>query len=633
MSYSAQPAAPERVRAMLEAMPYRGPDGVAHWCEGPVALGQALLHTTAESLHQPLPLHLPDQQLTLVLDGRLDNRRELQTQLRLATATPADAELVMAAYLKWGEDLPEHLEGDFALALWDAGNGRLLCARDHTGTRPFYYFSGDGCFAFATELPALLAAGGIELRPNQATVAQFAFQQWHCNHSTFWQGVQRLPAAHRMTVARAATGAGAGYGAGISKQPNPKCYWTPDFHHRIQYPSPEDYQHHYRELLTDVLRRQSRSHLPLALEVSGGLDSSANFAVAAALHRRQELQAPGLAGYTLDFSGCGDADEVSYARAVGEHCGLPVAAVPPTYQPLEWYRQRARTRREFAGAPNGVMAQGLFARAAAEGSRVIVNGTGGDEWLDAGYSYYAEALAQGHWSQALRLLQQDARWEGWPRALGALARSGLAPNLPAAIKPTLRQWLASRDLSRSDRQLLSPTLRRHLTQTAREAGSLPNLRHSWQSGLWHCLNNSYGILAHETMEVLAAEAGLEMRRPYWSKRLVQFSISLPRHVLSAPGADRPLHRAAMEGLLPAEVLARDNKAEFSCTFQNLTAEIAQSSLRCGADGAGELALNPRWFRPGALEPMLQALQTAPTGSADWRLWFLFCNAACIGRDN
>ncbi len=591
---------------MLSAMAYRGPDGLNHLCTGPLVLGHALLKHRADAAQ--LPCQVPGTELYLTLDGRLDNPGELTAALGLA-GNASEPELIAAAYHHWGDTFPLHLDGDFALALWDVRRQRLLCARDHTGTRPFYYCQGPGFFAFASELPPLLDLIEGAPQPDQGMITQFLAQCWLSNEDTFWESCRRLPPAHTLVV----------QGAQVQLQ----RYWQPDFQQTLEYPHLQDYRNHYRELLADVVGRQSRSDHPVAFEVSGGLDSSALFAVASDLQSRGDLPAPDLAGYTLDFRGCGDADEVAYAQAVARHCDRPLVLVPPTHKPLDWYRQRGRRRGEFCNAPNGVMSVGLLQRAAAAGSRVLVNGTGGDEWLDCGYAAYAEAAGRGQFAAFTQMLRNQARRDGWLRSLESALRAALAGNL----SPTLKDLLRCKPTSTPEqRRQLSPGRLQKLKALQaghREGCDRPPQAASWQQPLWQQLHESYALLAHETMEVLAAESGLELRRPYWSRRLVEFSISLPRRVLTAPGENRGLHRTALGALLPAAVLAREDKAEFSASFQDLTAAVAV------ALAGGRPDVGPDWLQPDAFDALLASAQNAKTGEANWPLWFLFSCAAVL----
>src|ERR1700730_18546803 len=121
----------ESLQRMLSAVVHRGPDASASWCQGPVALGHAMLRTTPESLAERQPLRDETGELCLVLDGRVDNRAEVRAALEAGghqARDDSDAELVIKAYACWGRASPRRLTGDFALALWDGRRRRLFCA-------------------------------------------------------------------------------------------------------------------------------------------------------------------------------------------------------------------------------------------------------------------------------------------------------------------------------------------------------------------------------------------------------------------------------------------------------------------------------------------------------------------------
>ena len=137
----------------------------------------------------------------------------------------------------------------------------------------------------------------------------------------------------------------------------------------------------------------------MAYEVSGGLDSSAIFAVASRLGRQGNFPAPGIQGFTLDFHDAPDADELAFSRAVGQHLEEQIFEIAPTKMPLSWYRDWAATYREFPGYPHGVMGLGIRAAAREMGSRGLVVGMGGDQWAGGSREYYAEALAAREWTE------------------------------------------------------------------------------------------------------------------------------------------------------------------------------------------------------------------------------------------
>lgn len=137
---SGRPVEMGQLVQMTQLMEHRGPDGARHWVQGPIAMGHRALNTTPESSLERQPLLDEAAGLGLTFDGRIDNRDELKSVLaadRTNGRVETDAELVLAAYRKWGEECPQHLLGDFAFAIWDEPRKRLFCARDHLGVRPF----------------------------------------------------------------------------------------------------------------------------------------------------------------------------------------------------------------------------------------------------------------------------------------------------------------------------------------------------------------------------------------------------------------------------------------------------------------------------------------------------------------
>src|SRR5437764_93875 len=111
----------EDLERMLDTLVHRGPDLAGHWAEGSVGLGRRLLRTSSDPLPECQPLLCSSRSITLTADARIDNRDELIDLLDLKEKPVdriTDAELILAAYERWGERCPEKLLGDFAFALW-----------------------------------------------------------------------------------------------------------------------------------------------------------------------------------------------------------------------------------------------------------------------------------------------------------------------------------------------------------------------------------------------------------------------------------------------------------------------------------------------------------------------------------
>ncbi len=417
-------------------MHYRGPDGIDHWRRGNVALGQCMLRTTPESLEETQPLTNEDESLVLVMDGRVDNWEELRRELLGKGAvlrTRADAELVLRAYEVWGRDCLPHIDGDFALVIWDARRQEAFCARDRMGNKPFTWHWTGKTLYFASEQQAILRQPEVPQVLNEDVVAEYLAAQWFSNSETLWQGILRLDAAHTMVV--------------TPSGPTLSRYWAPDLQASLSFRSDQECAEHYRALLFDVVRRLSRSIHPIACEVSGGLDSSAIFAVAETLRRQGQLPAPALEGYTLNFSGDPDADEIDYCRSVGAHLGQPIHEITPSHVPLSWYQDVALQYQDFPDFPNGgAMGLPIAERARADGSRVLLNGLGGDQWLCGSEACYAEAIAGRRGRELLNILGDDihaARPANHAVAIAAPWHRPVAPGAGPADPPVwLRQVAA-----------------------------------------------------------------------------------------------------------------------------------------------------------------------------------------------
>ena len=613
-------ADPALLQQMTSALGHRGPDGIGHWTQGMAALGHCMLHTTPESLDEAQPLAGDDGGLVLVMDGRVDNREELRAELAGRGVVPrgrSDAALVLCAYDTWGRRCPQHIEGDFAFVIWDAHRRQVFCARDRSGNKPFIWHWDGRTFAFASEAHAVLALPWVRREFNEGMLAEYLGNEWYSKDETFWKGVMRLPGAHCMDV----------QGTGVRVE----RYWEPDLFAERPYTREEDHIEHYRALFSSIVGRLSRSHLPAAFEVSGGLDSSAILAMATSLQRAGNLAAPGIEGYTLDFTGDSDADEMAYARSVGKHLGVRIHEVPPSHRPLEWYRDLARHDGEFPGYPNGAMALELRERAREAGCRVLLAGGGGDEWLGLGRPgyYYAEELAAGNWRAALACARADAGTLGAAAAGRWFLRSGAVPLLPEAVKEIGRRARAIMSTSNagtvSPRQnWLAPELRKVLDERREQyqPRRKPQVHHRTQRLQLLALHDAYGAIAREAEERSAARQGLELRLPFSDSRIIQFAFSSPERLRSLGRTTKRFHRLAMQDLLPATVLTRTTKADFMGTFRR---QIDDCEPELAAiTGAGRRG----WVDPGVANSYLQGRrQPGLAGWVEWRIWSLVgCDA-------
>ena len=618
--FDGAPVGPGDIERMTSAMAHRGPDGIGHRARGHVALGQCMLRTTPESLEEIQPLTNENDDVVLVMDGRVDNWAELRRELLGCGAklrSRSDAELVLRAYEHWGRECLQHIEGDFALAIWDYARREAFCARDRVGNKPLNYWWTGTTLVFASDVAAILSLPWVSEVLNEGVLVEFLADEWHSREETFWQGIRRLVAAHCMQAS--------------ARSLQISQYWEPNPHAVPPCASEGEYIEHYRALLADVVRRHSRSHAPVAFEVSGGLDSSAVFCMADHLLRAGRLSAPAIDGYVLAFPDDEAANELEYSRAVAAQLGVPVREIPPSLAPLSWYRTRAAQEREFPGYPNGAMSLALREQARADGARAILSGLGGDEWLGDFWgtrAYYLEELTAGRWRTWLDWVQADFRELGPGKALRLMARKGLLGALPTTLQESLlRTWRSLRAGGRKSPPWLSDDLQR-LLDDRRQAVRQParTVRDAAQAARLRSLRDDYTAWAVESEERMCARIGLELRHPLRSPALIEFSFGLPARLLVRGRTNKYLHLRAMEGLLPEKIATRTSKAEFSV--------VSNHQLNGIGDELTRIALrHHNWLQPGQPTKLYAAYESGKMpssvgrGKAQWLLsGLLGCDA-------
>ena len=191
--YDGAPVDPHWLERMKTAMAYYGPHGDSRTIEGPVGMGHLLLEVNPEDVFEKQPVR--GERGLVVSAARLDNRDELLETFKISPADAAqttDGRLASLAFDRWGEEVCPHLQGDWALAAWNARERRLLLARDACGNATLYYYEGKGFIAFASSLKALLALPGVIKEPDMLRLAEVLVSWQHDAELTAYKGFRRL---------------------------------------------------------------------------------------------------------------------------------------------------------------------------------------------------------------------------------------------------------------------------------------------------------------------------------------------------------------------------------------------------------------------------------------------------------
>ena len=546
-----------QIEAMTAPLQRRGPDGTHHFQDGPIALGHTLLATTPEALHETLPFTDAASGCCITADVRLDNRDELLPALGLNAETRVigDGELLLRAYLHWGEACLDHLLGDFAFAIWDPRSQRLFAARDQMGMRQLIHSHVPGkLFAFATEPRALLKAPGVPHRINEGRIADFIEDYLECIDltSTFFEEVYRLPPAHCLTVDA----------SGL----NIRRYWSLQPQPTLQLDSDQAYIDAFLKVFGEAVRCRLRSPDPVGSMLSGGMDSGSVVAVAS-----RQLQAEGR-GPLHTFSAIGpDPESCIETRTIFESLKMP--GLQPhlaNWAELEEDSEELLRRLKEVDEPFDAqmnLIRGVYLKAHQSGIKVVLDGVAGDVMLS--YSdRIIQLLRSGQWRQALQDSRGEARfwWDGsgWWRSLLLNIRRALTPNWARR----LRNQLSDKRRIKPN-PLMNPTLAQRVDLAARVEKNRQNglvERIDFARTRAHAVCQSHLVVGRERYDRTASALAIEPRDPFMDLRVINFCIALPGSQLESGGWPKILLRRAMQGLLPDTVRWRRGKQHLGWCF-------------------------------------------------------------------
>lgn len=396
---------------MISALAHRGPDGqrveVIHGgADAQVALGHARLTVLDPSMAAAQPMRHEGTGSWLVFNGEIYNYRDLRTELEAhghRFRSSGDSEVLLCALVQWGAAALPRLNGMYAAAFWDAPAQRLLLVRDPFGMKPLYVAAMPGAVLFASELRAFAASGAVDLRLSLAAVHSVLTYGAVVEPATCYTAAVAIPPGHLVVVTPDAqlhapvdiwsldTLLSLGAGAGVPPPP-------------VDGPATEG---DVRRALGAAVRRHLASDVPLAILLSGGVDS----ALLAALANRVADPPPDVV--TVGFD-AGVPSEVDAARTVACSLRSRHRVVSITPRALEDLVAPALAAMDQPTV-DGLNVFAVSSAMAAAGIRVLLSGLGGDE-LFGGYTTFRRVPAVARYSGLLSALAPVAVRLDRPRA-------------------------------------------------------------------------------------------------------------------------------------------------------------------------------------------------------------------------
>ncbi len=544
------------LRRMVEVLAHRGPDGEGTYAEDlrvepgqPAMPGVALGHRRLAIIDLAggrQPMANEDQSVWIVFNGEIYNFRELRRRLEAhghQFQTHSDTETIVHLYEEEGTGFVEHLNGMFALAIWDARQRQLVLARDRLGEKPLVYRLEPGRLLFASELKSLLEVPGTPRELDPQAVDAYLTYQYVPHPQTILRGIAKLPPAH-LAVYREGR---------LDVRP----YWQPDFQAEVVR-SPEEDARELRELLASSVEMRLESDVPLGAFLSGGVDSTIIVGL------MQKLSRQPVRTFSIGFP-VPEYDETHYAAIAAKQFGTlhqefrvepdAVAILPK----LVWHYDEPMA--DSSAVPTWYLSQ-----ITREHVTVALTGDGGDE-LFAGYPRY-QAVWLGSWFDRLpRVVRRVLAGPFWQKLPASPRQKSFRRRLRRFAemlgKPPLDrylEWIAifgeARRAALYEPEFLNSLADSDPLEFLRARAALCSRRDPVTSASLTDLGTYLPCDLMTKVDIASMAHGLECRPPFLDHRVVELAARMPPARKFRRGHGKRILLETFADLLPEEIQRR-----------------------------------------------------------------------------
>jgi len=510
----------EAVKRAAATMSRRGPDGSgAHFARGVGLCHNRLAVMDPAGGAQPMSAMLRGRRYTIVYNGEIYNARELRRELAERVAvffTECDTEVVLWCYMIHKERSPELLNGIFAFAVHDESEDLVFFARDRLGVKPFFYTVQGSTLYFASELKGLLSHKEIPPEVDEQGLWQLLYlAPVTLRGQSVFRRIKELLPGHRAVFDRNGWREGA--------------YWSPEAR-RFEGDAAEATAR-VRELFLDAVTRQLDSDVPLAVLLSGGLDSSAITAVAASEMRRRGRV---LDTYSFEYEGNRESFRASLFQPQGDDAFASGLA------------EELGTHHTVLTAPTEAVAEALY-------GAVMARDLPGQADIDSSLLYFCGEIKKRH-TVVLSGECSDEIFGGYPW----FYRPEMLERdfFPWLHDPEARICLfdAAAVKRREGREFMREVYRKSLADCPALEGDPPEMQRA-RAATW--LSTRYFMASLlERKDRMSMYCGVEVRVPFADHRILEYVFNVPWSIKFENGVEKALLRRAMEGALPERILYR-----------------------------------------------------------------------------
>jgi asparagine synthase (glutamine-hydrolysing) len=543
------------IARMRDEMTHRGPDDCGELLfdqnRGGFGFRRLSIIDLSAAGHQPM--HGCDESTWLVFNGEIYNHAELRTGLEARGhkyASRTDSETILHLYEERGVDFIHDIEGDYAIALWDAAKQQLVLVRDRIGVKPLYFYHRDGRFIFASEIKAILQHPVVTADIDEQSLYHYLTFLTTPAPTTLFRNIQKLPAGHVLTLKR-------------DGSLDVQQYW--DALPPVQ-PIIRDESEHRAEilrLLRDSIRKRMMSDVPFGVFLSGGVDSSANVAL------MSELMSRPVETFTVGFSDAEYLNELQSARRIANQFGTNHHEVIISEKEMQEFLPRLVFHQDEPIAdPVCVPLYYVSQLARDSGTTVVQVGEGSDE-IFSGYDNYVRHLRiyESFWRHA------EALPRALRRALSSLSRPALeATGRKRAAIELIRRLGADEPLFWGGAVVYDETFKpRVLSQSLRKRMNGLSSLHVVEPYLKRIENDrpQSDFLARMTylelklrlpelllmrVDKITMATSVEARVPFLDHHLVEYALGVPRSLKVEGTTGKHILKRALENILPHDLL-------------------------------------------------------------------------------
>ena len=551
----------ELLTAMRDVMTHRGPDDAGDLifddARGGFGFRRLSIVDLSAAGHQPM--RGCTDRVWLVFNGEIYNHAALRAGLEQrghAYASRTDSETILHLYEERGLDFVHELEGDYAIAIWDADRDRLVLARDRAGVKPLYFLHENGRFIFGSEIKAILQHPAVRRDIDETALYHYLTFVTTPPPQTLFQGIQKLPAGHMLIVER-------------NGDLRIEQYWDalPPAS-----PAPElteaEHEERILSLLRDSIRKRMMADVPFGVFLSGGVDSSANVAL------MSELMTQPVRTFTVGFRDAEELNELESARAISKRFGTDHHEIIIGREEMQAFLPELVFHQDEPIADPVCVPLYYVSRLARETGTIVVQvGEGSDE-IFAGYDWFRTYLEI-----------EDRFWRHAERTPLAARRAAAAVAQPV-VRKVLKKRLASELVQRLGANqslfwggaiifdqatkvgVLSDQFRERCKAVStydvvrRYQQTIADARPSADASArmtYLELKMRLPELLLMRVDKITMATSVEARVPFLDHHLIEYAMSLPRELKVKGQTGKHILKRALESVLPADVLYKPKR--------------------------------------------------------------------------